>query len=70
MERKKLALDLARTNFNYSTENIPVHRKDLYIKTLISKSETFLKKYKMESTFLFQTISMDRSERNIWLNIN
>ena len=28
---KNLALDLARTNFNYSTKKIPVHGKDLYI---------------------------------------
>ncbi|GFR95821.1 hypothetical protein ElyMa_002704600 [Elysia marginata] len=38
-----LDLDLARTNLDYSTKNIPTHGKDLYTKTLISKTETFVK---------------------------
>ena len=48
---KNLALDLARKNFNYLTKNTPVHGKDLYIKTLISKSETFVKNIRWRAFF-------------------
>ena len=48
---KNLALDLARKNFNYSTKNIPVLGKDVYIQTLISKSETSVKNIKWRAFF-------------------
>ena len=60
---KNLALDLARKNFNYSTKNIPVHGKDLYIKTLISKSETFVKNIRWRAFFyLNPDLRMDHKE--------
>ena len=60
---KNLALDLARKNFNYSTKNIPVHGKDLYIKTLVSKSETFVKNIRWRAFFyLNPDLRMDQKE--------
>ena len=63
MEKKTLALDLARKNFNYSTKNIPVHGKDLYIKTLISKSETYVKNIRWRAFFYLNLdLRMDHKE--------
>ena len=57
---KNLALDLARTNFNYAIRNIPVHGK---IKTLISKSETFVKYIRWKAFFyLNPDLKMDQKE--------
>ena len=60
---EKIALDLARKNFNYSTKNIPVDGKDVYIKTLISKSETFVKNIRWRAFFyLNPDVRMDKKE--------
>ena len=60
---KNLALDLARKSFNYSTKNTPVHGKDLHIKTLISKSETFVKNIRWRAFFyLNPDLRMDHKE--------
>ena len=60
---KHLGLDLARTEFKYSTKNIPVHGKDLYLKTLISKSETFVKNTRWRAFFyLNPNLRMEHKE--------
>ena len=60
---KHLGLDLARTEFKYSTKNIPVHGKDLYLKTLISKSETFVKNMRWRAFFyLNPNLRMEHKE--------
>ena len=59
---KHLSLDLARTEFKYSTTNIPV-QKDLYFKTLISKSETLVKNMRWRALFhLNPNLRMEHKE--------
>ena len=66
---ENLALKLARKNFNLLTKNIPVHGKDLYIKTLISKSETFVTNIRWKAFFyLNQELRMNQKERKSFIS--
>ena len=44
-------MNIVRTNFDYSTKNIPIHNNKLYFKTIINKTEKFIRNLRWRSFF-------------------
>ncbi|GFR82547.1 hypothetical protein ElyMa_004101100 [Elysia marginata] len=60
-----LDLHLKKVSFDFSVKNIPLHSEDLYTKTLIRRTETFVKNLRWR-TFFFLNPQIDLAEKETY----
>ena len=58
---------MERTNFGYSLKNIPIPRKEIYMKALIEKTHTFLRRMRWKAHF-FDNPSTGEQRENFGFN--